>query len=34
VRKSEELIMIYFTAVVAALLFIYLIVAMIRPEWF
>jgi len=26
--------MIYLTAVIAALLIIYLIVAMIRPEWF
>jgi len=26
--------MIYLTAVVAAFLFIYLIVAMVRPEWF
>jgi len=28
------MIMIYLTAVIAALLIIYLIVAMIRPEWF
>jgi len=26
--------MIYLTAVIAAFLFIYLIVAMVRPEWF
>jgi len=26
--------MIYLTAVISALLFIYLVVAMIRPEWF
>ena len=26
--------MIYFVAVVAALLFIYLFVALVRPEWF
>jgi len=26
--------MIYVTAVIAGLLFIYLVVAMIRPEWF
>jgi len=28
------MIMIYLTAVIATLLIIYLIVAMIRPEWF
>jgi len=26
--------MIYLTAVIAAFLFIYLILAMVRPEWF
>jgi len=28
------MIMIYVTSVVAAFLFIYLIIAMVRPEWF
>jgi K+-transporting ATPase KdpF subunit len=37
-RKNLEdevmLMMIYLTAVVAAFLIVYLIVALIRPEWF
>jgi len=35
VRESEtEIAMIYVTAVIAALLFVYLGVALVRPEWF
>jgi hypothetical protein len=32
--KSKGAIMIYLTAIVAALTFGYLLMAMIRPEWF
>jgi K+-transporting ATPase KdpF subunit len=32
--RAEEWIVIYITAAVAVFLFVYLTVAMIRPEWF
>jgi len=34
VKKSEVMTMIYLTLTISALLFIYLWVALIRPEWF
>jgi K+-transporting ATPase KdpF subunit len=34
VRESEEAAVIYVTGLVAALLFVYLGIALIRPEWF
>jgi K+-transporting ATPase KdpF subunit len=34
VREFEEAAVIYLTAVIAALLFIYLVTALVRPEWF
>jgi len=33
-REFEERAMIYATAVITALLFIYLSTALVRPEWF
>jgi K+-transporting ATPase KdpF subunit len=33
-RGFEGAVMIYLTAVVTALLFVYLGVALVRPEWF
>jgi K+-transporting ATPase KdpF subunit len=33
-REFEEASVIYLTAVIATLLFIYLGVALVRPEWF
>jgi hypothetical protein len=33
-RESEEAAVIYLTAAIAALLFLYLGVALVRPEWF
>jgi F subunit of K+-transporting ATPase (Potass_KdpF) len=33
-RRYREALMTYLTAVVAALVFVYLLPAMIRPEWF
>jgi K+-transporting ATPase KdpF subunit len=32
--KGEVTYMIYLTAVIAIFLFIYLVVALVRPEWF
>lgn len=32
--EFEEFVMIYATAVITALLFIYLGTALVRPEWF
>jgi K+-transporting ATPase KdpF subunit len=34
IREEVMLIMIYVTAVVAVFLFIYLVAALVRPEWF
>jgi K+-transporting ATPase KdpF subunit len=34
VSESEEASMIYVTAVVCIFLFVYLTVALVRPEWF
>jgi K+-transporting ATPase KdpF subunit len=34
VKKYEVYVMNYVTAVVAAFLFVYLLAALIRPEWF
>jgi K+-transporting ATPase KdpF subunit len=34
VKKSEVMTMIYVTIAISAFLFIYLWVALIRPEWF
>jgi K+-transporting ATPase KdpF subunit len=33
-REFEEVAVIYLTAVIAVLLFIYLVTALVRPEWF
>jgi K+-transporting ATPase KdpF subunit len=33
-KKSEVIQMIYLTGVISALLFAYLLAALIRPEWF
>jgi len=33
-RFHRDIVMIYLTAIVSLLLFIYLFVALIRPEWF
>jgi len=33
-RDEVMPMMIYLTAVVAAFLFVYLVVALVRPEWF
>jgi F subunit of K+-transporting ATPase len=30
----REVVLIYFTAIITALAFVYLVTAMIRPEWF
>jgi K+-transporting ATPase KdpF subunit len=34
IREEVMLIMIYVTAAVAVFLFVYLVVALVRPEWF
>jgi K+-transporting ATPase KdpF subunit len=32
--KDEVIFMIYLTAVISIFLFVYLVVALVRPEWF
>ncbi len=32
--KDEVIFMMYLTAVIAIFLFVYLVVALVRPEWF